>query len=28
LQHALDLERAAGILPGEIAHPEEGQHDG
>jgi putative Holliday junction resolvase len=28
VQHALDLERTAGNLPGEIAHPEEGQHHG
>jgi putative Holliday junction resolvase len=28
VQHALDFERTAGNLPGEIAHPEEGQHDG
>lgn len=28
VQHALDLERTAGTPPGEIAHPDEGQHDG
>lgn len=28
VQHALDLERTAGNLPGEVAHPEEGQNDG
>lgn len=28
VQHALDFERAAGTLPGEIAHPDEGQNDG
>jgi putative Holliday junction resolvase len=28
VQHALDSERAAGTPPGEIAHPDEGQHDG
>jgi putative Holliday junction resolvase len=28
VQHALDFERAAGTPPGEIAHPDEGQHNG
>ena len=28
VQHALDFERTAGTPPGEIAHPDEGQHDG
>jgi putative Holliday junction resolvase len=28
VQHALDFERNAGTPPGEIAHPDEGQHDG
>jgi hypothetical protein len=28
VQHALDLERNAAIAPGEIAHPDEGHHDG
>jgi putative Holliday junction resolvase len=28
VQHALDLERNAATLPGEIAHPDEGHHDG
>jgi putative Holliday junction resolvase len=28
VQHALDSERAAGTPPGEIAHPDEGQHNG
>lgn len=28
VQHALDLERTAGNLPGEIVQPEEGQHHG
>ncbi len=28
VQHALDFERAAGTPPGEIAHPDEGQHHG
>ena len=28
VQHALDFERAAGTPPGEIAHPDEGHHNG
>ena len=28
VQHALDSERSAGTPPGEIAHPDEGQHNG
>jgi len=28
VQHALDSERSAGTPPGEIAHPEEGHHNG
>jgi putative Holliday junction resolvase len=28
VQHALDFERTAGTPPGEIAHPDEGQHNG
>ena len=28
VQHALDFERSAGTPPGEIAHPDEGQHNG
>jgi putative Holliday junction resolvase len=28
VQHALDVERAAGTPPGDIAHPDEGQHNG
>ena len=28
VQYALDFERAAGTPPGEIAHPDEGQHNG
>jgi putative holliday junction resolvase len=28
VQHALDFERNAGTPPGEIAHPDEGQHNG
>ncbi len=28
VQHALDSERAAGTPPGEIAHPDEGDHHG
>ena len=28
VQHALDSERTAGTPPGEIAHPDEGQHNG
>jgi putative Holliday junction resolvase len=28
VQHALDLERGTGTPPGEIAHPDEGQHHG
>jgi putative Holliday junction resolvase len=28
VQHALDFERSAGTPPGEIAHPDEGQHRG
>jgi putative Holliday junction resolvase len=27
VQHALDYERTAGTPPGEIAHPDEGQHN-